>query len=191
MFDTLLQAICKVGIFMICAQAVIHFRPREAYEKYLKLLVSVMILLQLLLPVGSFLLGDGAEKTAERLETFREELEQELERAAREAADADRTLENMTLEEILRRLEEQNPGAAGRSEEERGTERQSGEGEAIDGYDKGENGSKETEDQGRGEEASADRKKSSGMEKLPEEQEAASSEGIPEVTVEEISVVIE
>lgn len=102
-----LQTICRIGIFMICAQAVIHFRPREAYEKYLKLLVSAMVLIQLFLPVGSFLLGGGMEQTLKRLELLRVQLEQEMDSAAREAADTDKLLEQMTLEEVRKRVEEQ------------------------------------------------------------------------------------
>lgn len=108
MQNILFQTICRVGIFMICAQAIIHFRPRETYEKYLKLLVSVMILIQLFLPVGSLLMGGGMEQTFEGLELFRIRLEQELEAAAQEAAAADELLERMTLEEVRRRMEEQN-----------------------------------------------------------------------------------
>ena len=58
MQNLLFQAICRVGIFMICAQAIVHFRPKEAYEKYLKLLVSAMVLVQLFLPLGGG--GPGA-----------------------------------------------------------------------------------------------------------------------------------
>lgn len=104
----LLQTICRIGIFMICAQAIVHFRPRETYEKYLKLLVSVMILIQLFLPVGSFLLGGGMEQTLEGLELFQAQLEQEMENAAREADAAEKLLEQMTLEEVRKRMEEQN-----------------------------------------------------------------------------------
>lgn len=104
----ILQTICRIGIFMICAQAIIHFRPRETYEKYLKLLVSVMVLIQLFLPVGSFLLGGGMQQTLEGLELFRTQLEQEMETAAREAEQADKLLEQMTLEEVRKRVEEQN-----------------------------------------------------------------------------------
>ena len=107
----LLQTICRIGIFMICAQAIVHFRPRETYEKYLKLLVSVMILIQLFLPVGSFLLGGNMEQTLERLELFRTQLEQEMEAAAREAEATNKLLEQMTLEEVRKRMEEQNSQA--------------------------------------------------------------------------------
>lgn len=113
----LLQTICRIGIFMICAQAIVHFRPRETYEKYLKLLVSVMILIQLFLPVGSFLLGGGMEQTLEGLELFQAQLEQEMETAAREAEAAEKLLEQMTLEEVRKRMEEQNSQTEEASEE--------------------------------------------------------------------------
>lgn len=133
MRNILAQTICRVGIFMICAQAIVHFRPQEAYEKYLKLLVSVMILIQLFLPVGSFFLGGGMEETVRRLELFRAELEQEMETAVQEAAEADRMLEQMTLEEIRRRMEE----ISGEEEQEsgEGTEgsRGAGSGGGIEG----------------------------------------------------------
>nr|WP_300849018.1 hypothetical protein [uncultured Acetatifactor sp.] len=115
MGNTLFQAICRMGIFMICAQAVVHFRPKESYEKYLKLLVSVIVLIQVFLPIGSFLLGDGRQNAARALEQFGRELEQGLEDAAGEAAAADELLEQMTLEEVMRRLEEQE-GAQGGSQ---------------------------------------------------------------------------
>lgn len=107
MGNTLFQAICRMGIFMICAQAVVHFRPKESYEKYLKLLVSVIVLIQVFLPIGSFLLGEGRQNAAKALEQFGRELEQGLEDAAGDAAAADELLEQMTLEEVMRRLEEQ------------------------------------------------------------------------------------
>ncbi len=112
------QAICRVGIFMICAQAMIHFRPQEAYEKYLKLLVSVMVLIQLFLPVGSFLLGGGGQEAKDMLEQFRQELGQSMADAQKKAEEADAVLEQMTLEELRKRLEEQ-------SAEEQSAEEQS------------------------------------------------------------------
>lgn len=128
MNNVLFRAICKVGIFLICAQAIVHFRPREAYEKYLKLLVGIMILLQLFLPIGSFLLGSGMGRVADRLEAFRQGLEEEMGLAAEEADRAEETLERMTLEEVRRRMEEQ---AA--LEAEQGTQGSGGEEGASEG----------------------------------------------------------
>ena len=107
MQNSLFQAICRVGIFMICAQAIVHFRPQEAYEKYLKLLISVMVLVQLFLPVGSFLLGGGGQEAAALLRQFGVDLEESMKAAAENAAAADALLEKMTLEEVMRQLEMQ------------------------------------------------------------------------------------
>lgn len=120
MLDAFFQAICKVGVFLICAQAMVHFKPKEDYEKYLKLLVSVMVLIQLFLPVGSLFARGGGQETARQLEEFRESLEEELRLAEEQAAETQRQLEEMTLEEVRKRVEEQRaqPDAeAGQAEE--------------------------------------------------------------------------
>ena len=49
--ETFLQTITRIGSFLICARLLMHFRPDGSYEKYLKFLVSMMVLAQLLLPV--------------------------------------------------------------------------------------------------------------------------------------------
>ena len=53
-----LEAIKRIGIFMIAAQAVIHFAPGQKYEKYMKLIVSIMILMQFIMPIYTLLGGD-------------------------------------------------------------------------------------------------------------------------------------
>lgn len=105
MLHTFFTAICKVGIFMICAQAILHFSPKAAYEKYLKLLVGVMVLIQLFLPVFSLVFGGEMEETARRLESFRTELQEGIIQAEEETLLADELLEKMTLEEVRRRME--------------------------------------------------------------------------------------
>lgn len=219
MRNPLFQAICRVGMFMICAQAIVHFRPNEAYEKYLKLLVSVMILIQLFLPIGSFLLGGGMEETARKLEQFRIQLEQEMQAVTREAAEADKLLENMTLEEIRRRVDEQQEEGEG----EKGGEAEEGREEKSAGWNgteeegtgqkdtggqeaaKEENGRQEGQRQenqrkeGAGQENQ--RKEGTGQENQRQEGEGQDGEGvqteaagtvmIPEVSVPEISVSIE
>lgn len=106
MLNSFFQAICRVGIFMICAQAIMHFKAKESYEKYLKLLVSTMILIQLFLPVGNLLAGKGGLQAESVLEEFKKELEQEMRTAEENAAAADAILEQMTLEEIRNYVEE-------------------------------------------------------------------------------------
>lgn len=55
--NALVDLIKRIGIFMVAAQAVIHFAPGQKYEKYLKLIVGIMILLQLLSPIYSLSMG--------------------------------------------------------------------------------------------------------------------------------------
>jgi hypothetical protein len=59
MISGIFEAICRVGIFMICAQAVINFRPNASYEKYLKLLMGVMVLILILKPVINIFTDSG------------------------------------------------------------------------------------------------------------------------------------
>lgn len=125
--DAIYQAICRIGIFMICAQALIHFRPKESYEKYLKLLVSAMVLTQMLLPVGSLLLGKGGQGAADMLGDIQEQLEQAMEEASRNAAEADAVLEKMTLEEVRKLLEEQGGDTQEEPAREEGTGEEPGE----------------------------------------------------------------
>ncbi|MCM1087152.1 MAG: stage III sporulation protein AF [Muribaculaceae bacterium] len=56
----LVENIQKIGIFMIVAQAVLHFAPGAKYEKYIRLIVGIMILLQFLNPLYR-LLGKTAD----------------------------------------------------------------------------------------------------------------------------------
>ena len=78
----LYHVIGQVGIFLICAQTLIHFRPRESYEKYLKLLLSVMLLIQLFQPLLTVLGGDEIAGTDVQATEFAEEIRTVLEQAA-------------------------------------------------------------------------------------------------------------
>ena len=107
MQGTFFQTICRVGIFMICAQAVIHFRPDQSYEKYLKLLVSVMVLVQIFQPVGRFFLAGGRVEISDRIAWFQEQLDREMKQAAENSGRTGDLLEQMTLREVKERLAEQ------------------------------------------------------------------------------------
>lgn len=122
MQNSFFQAICRVGIFMICAQAIVHFRPNESYEKYLKLLMSIMVLIQLFAPIGSFFFGGGGMKTAELLGQFEKELEASMQEVEKSAQEADRLLQQMTLEEVRRRTAAGDTGAALQGGEVTGSE---------------------------------------------------------------------
>lgn len=65
-----IRMICQMGIFMICAQAIVHFRPKASYEKYLRMLVSSMILVQIFLAIGSLFTKDFEEKLSQSAKGF-------------------------------------------------------------------------------------------------------------------------
>ncbi len=80
-----MSTLCRIGIFIICAQTIIHFRPKPVYEKYLKLLLGTMILVQLLLPLHSvFKKMDGGD-FLEQVNEFRKEVEMNFEEIAGDA----------------------------------------------------------------------------------------------------------
>lgn len=72
--NSLVALICKIGIFMIAAQAVIHFAPAQKYAKYMKLVVGIMVLLQFLTPMYN-ILGDAGEDWNTRLSDIGAELD--------------------------------------------------------------------------------------------------------------------
>ena len=74
----LYRVIGQAGIFLICAQTVVHFRPKESYDKYLKLLLSVMLLLQLLQPVLTMFGGGDGWNAEEQVTGFMQELQKEI-----------------------------------------------------------------------------------------------------------------
>ena len=106
MFNSFLNTICRIGIFMICAQAIIHFRPGKAYEKYLKMLVGVMVLVQIFSPLMELLSAEGQENIAARVIWFEQQMNESTAQAAESAFEYNDILNRMTLEEIKLRLEE-------------------------------------------------------------------------------------
>ncbi len=71
-----LEFMKRIGIFIICAQSFLHFTAGKSYEKYIKLLIGMMILAQFVVPVRAlFLSGENAELW-EEVERFQSELEE-------------------------------------------------------------------------------------------------------------------
>ncbi len=85
MFENLMESVCRTGIFILCAQVLLHFRPKAVYEKYLKMLVSAMILVQLFAPVGSLLPGADIWDWEGSMAEFEKAMEERLAQTAQEA----------------------------------------------------------------------------------------------------------
>lgn len=96
----------QIGVFMICAQAVVHFRPKEAYGKYLRLLLSVMVLIQIISPIYGLLAGRTGESLDENVRSFQQEMEDAMGNAAKSSVISQQQLEETGLE-MLREIGEQ------------------------------------------------------------------------------------
>ncbi len=78
---TFLGYMKSMGIFIICAQSFMYFTAGKTYEKYVKLLIGVMILAQFIVPVRAvFLGGDNAPVWAD-IRRFQRELETAMQEA--------------------------------------------------------------------------------------------------------------
>lgn len=120
MGENMLQVLKQTGIFMVCAQMLLHFKPSEVYGKYIRLLMSIMVLALLIGPIMEFF-GQGSSSLEERAAYYDEILSEESEEARQTGAKAQALLEKMTLEEVkseLNKIQEEN----GDGEEEKESE---------------------------------------------------------------------
>lgn len=96
MQSNFVSVICQMGIFVICAQAIVHFRPKASYERYLKMLVSIMLAMQLFLLVGDVFSTDVEQLFGEWAKTNflfeKEELELQLMGNAPEITEGEQTV---------------------------------------------------------------------------------------------------
>ncbi len=77
--DHFVENVRQIGIFMIAAQAVIHLAPEKRYEKYIKLIAGIIVLLLFTTP---FL--DQSGEIQEKWQTQAEQIIQEIEEQQRE-----------------------------------------------------------------------------------------------------------
>lgn len=98
--------ICQIAVFMICAQMITHFRPKECYAKYFRMLLSVMILVQIFQPFCKLFFGITGQELYAEVEKFRLELDKSVEEAAKQSVIAGEKLEHMSLMELQENLQE-------------------------------------------------------------------------------------
>lgn len=102
-----LNTVKQIGIFMICAQAVMYFKRNESYEKYLKLLVSMMVMVQFLIPVFSIFKEGGTKEFEERIAAYERAMETDIEEIKFIEVLAEEKLREMTLEEVKERVSQE------------------------------------------------------------------------------------
>lgn len=132
MGESFVQIIKRVGIFMVCAQMLLHFKPSESYGKYIRLLMSVMVLAQLIAPVMEIFGRQSEVSFEERILFYDEVLHQSMAEADRTGAQAQALLEKMTLEEVKSRINNPDEEAEDEETEAEGTEAKGSEREEAD-----------------------------------------------------------
>ena len=105
MWEGLLNSIRQMGVFMICAQALLYFKPKGSYEKYMKLLVSAMILVQLLSPVAARLAGKGGASLEERIAYYTNSFEQGMGEGALEEYRMEQIRQHLLTSQISAQME--------------------------------------------------------------------------------------
>lgn len=73
-----LEFMKRIGIFIVCAQSILHFTAGKSYEKYVKLLIGIMVLGQFIVPVRALFIGSENAQIWETVERFQREMETAL-----------------------------------------------------------------------------------------------------------------
>ena len=98
--SALLTKIGQLAAFLICAQTLIHFRAKDSYEKYIKLLVSMMLLILLVEPIMGLFGKTNKEEFLTRMNTYEEQLQGILESPQLETEEIELILQNITRQKV-------------------------------------------------------------------------------------------
>lgn len=72
----MVSAVKDICIFMIIVQAIVCFAPSGAYEKYIRILVGLLMILRITEPIfGIFMDGEAKAEIQNRVMALQEELE--------------------------------------------------------------------------------------------------------------------
>ncbi|MFI3213699.1 MAG: hypothetical protein R3Y24_10190 [Eubacteriales bacterium] len=74
MAEKFLEVLKEVGIFLIIGQTILHFSPAKKYEKYMKMMISIMVMTQLMIPIVSIFNADLEGVMENELNKYMEEL---------------------------------------------------------------------------------------------------------------------
>ena len=98
----LLEKIGQLAVFLICAQTLVHFRAKESYEKYVKLLVSMMLLILLVEPIMHLFKKQDNGTFLEQVQWYEQQLQEIVTATGLENQEIQQRLQEITQ----RRVEE-------------------------------------------------------------------------------------
>ncbi len=98
----LMTVIKKASVFLILAQAVVHFRPNPSYEKYFKFLAGVMTVVILLIPVVEVFRGGIGQEYEACLAGFADSMDE----ISKQELSVDRVPSQTYLQEMGKEIKE-------------------------------------------------------------------------------------
>ena len=105
-----LELLKKVTVFMLAGQLIVHFLPAGGYEKYVKMMISIMVLSQIVLPILSLGKFDAAGVYDSAMDKDEQEIEKigmQVEENDFEGRDYQEEALSMTVRQKLEPLMEQ------------------------------------------------------------------------------------
>ena len=98
--DLLLKEIGQIAVFLICAQTLLHFRAKDSYEKYIQLLISMMLLLLLTEPVLNLFHSGEGRSLWNGMDAYGQVMEEVMGKGLVEEEDIEQILQRITREKV-------------------------------------------------------------------------------------------
>lgn len=104
MVDDLFSMVQKLGIFIILSQTLLHFRPNEEYEKYIKILCNIIILSMFIVPVLGLFQKDIGNEFEVQVKAYQMKMEQIEAPVEKQLETTGKEMNDRIREEIKSRL---------------------------------------------------------------------------------------
>lgn len=107
----MLEEIKKISIFIVIAQMILNLCAGKQYQKYIKLIISIMIMVQFLLPVLQLFKVSGEEEFWGRVKRYEQEISKQVEEVNKEYTGfMEEEIRNLAVEEVERQILESQAG---------------------------------------------------------------------------------
>ena len=107
----MLEQIKKISIFIVAAQMILNLSAGKQYQKYIKLLISIMIMVQFLLPVLELFKVCTEEEFWKNVEKYEREIAEQVEEVNLEYTGLlEEEIMSLTAEEVKNQIRETEGG---------------------------------------------------------------------------------
>lgn len=96
----LLKDITDMAVFLVCAQTLLHFRAKDSYEKYIRLLISMMLLLLLITPVLELLGAKGNNGFWDKITSYEQKMEEVMGKGLLQEEEIEELLQQITKKNV-------------------------------------------------------------------------------------------